>query len=342
MSSSNSPTIKVINSLNKDEVFYISITENDRMIDLRKEIQKHSVYFSEMSYNRIGIFILIPRELLPKPKEVKKKKVSRIGYNIYDIKEKYPVRMKLSVKNDYKIFENYPYIKNNYNNLTLYTYDIGYQINTPLANFIEYSGPIFILFFYIIKYKFFYSNSYTFTNVQKWTIIMIIFHYIKRVYESLFIHIQINTMEFKMFLVECLYYIVYFGIFAQKQIFKITKEINSNTLYMLVFAFLISEINNFHCHVILRKIRLENSNKREIPKGNLFNYVYCANYFWEICSWSFISFVSGCKSIYCFTFMGGAIMTLWALEKKELYNKMLIKKNIKINNDKKAIIPFVI
>ena len=35
-------------------------------------------------------------------------------------------------------------------------------------------------------------------------------------------------------------------------------------------------------------------------------------------------------------------MTLWALEKKEFYNKMLIKKNKKINKNKMAIIPFII
>ena len=35
-------------------------------------------------------------------------------------------------------------------------------------------------------------------------------------------------------------------------------------------------------------------------------------------------------------------MTLWALEKKEFYNKMLFKKYNKINNNKRAIIPFII
>ena len=35
-------------------------------------------------------------------------------------------------------------------------------------------------------------------------------------------------------------------------------------------------------------------------------------------------------------------MTLWALAKKEFYDKMLFKKYNRINYNKKAIIPFII
>ena len=179
-------------------------------------------------------------------------------------------------------------------------------------------------------------------KIQIWTIIMIIFHYSKRVLESIFVHIQINTMEFKMFLIECLYYIIYFGVYTQKKIFSIENDLEDNYKYLYILLFFVSEINNYHCHIILRKIRLKNCNKREIPKGNIFDFVYCANYFWEICSWFFISIFSSIKAIYFFTVMGGVIMTLWALEKKDFYNKMLFKKYNKINNNKKAIIPFII
>ena len=333
--------IKVINYLQKDEIFEITITEKDRIIDIRKEIQKRSVYFSEMSYNRIGLFIFVPKELLGETEEKKTKKVLRSEKNRFDIKQKYPEKLKLSAKNDLNIFESYPYIKNNYKDLKLFYYDLGLQINTPLANVIEYSAPIIILLLYIIKF-FYIDKNEKLNKIQIWTIIMIIFHYSKRVFESIFVHIQINTMEFKMFLLECLYYIIYFGIYTQKKIFKIEKELEDNTKLFYIILFFLSEINNYHCHIILRKIRLDNPNKREIPKGNIFNYVFCANYFWEICSWLFISLFSNIKAIYFFTLMGGIVMTLWALEKKEFYNKMLLKTNNKINNNKMAIIPFVI
>ena len=169
---------------------------------------------------------------------------------------------------------------------------------------------------------------------------MITFHYSKRVYESIWIHIQINTMELKMFFVECLYYILYFGIFAQKQIFDI--DINHRPSFIFVILFFISEINNLHCHIILRSIRLNNKFQREIPTGNIFNLVYCANYFWEICSWLSLSIYSSLKSFYFFTFMGGVIMSMWALEKKNFYTKMLHKKNLDINKNKMAIIPFIL
>ena len=334
-------TLKVTNYLKKDEIFNINISEKDRMIDIRKDIQEKSVYFSEKSYNRIGLFIFVPKELLKDNEKDKSKKIIRTENNKFNIKEKYPERLNLSTKNDLNIFESYPYIINNYKTITLFTYDLGIQIETPIANIIEYSAPIIILLFYIIKYIYIDKNK-PLNKIQIWTIIMIIFHYSKRVLESIFVHIQINTMEFKMFLIECLYYIIYFGVYAQKKIFSIENDLEDNYKYLYILLFFVSEINNYHCHIILRKIRLKNCNNREIPKGNIFDFVYCANYFWEICSWFFISIFSSIKAIYFFTVMGGVIMTLWALEKKDFYNKMLFKKYNKINNNKKAIIPFII
>lgn len=336
-------TIKVVNYLTKDEKFNITISPNDRIIDIRQEIKRRSAYFSDMSHNRIGLFIFIPKELLIGYEEIKnkknKKKIIRSENNTFDIKGKYPEKMKLSTKNDFKIFESYPYIINNFKNITLYYYDLGIQINTHLANIIEYLAPIIILFIYIIKFLYF-DNNKKLNKIQIWTIIMIIFHYLKRVLESIFVHIQINTMELKMFLIECLYYIIYFGLFSQKQIFKIEKDLDNNLKYYYILFFFISEINNYHCHIILRKIRLQNNNNREIPKGNIFSLIYCANYFWEICSWIFISLFCSLKSIYVFTLIGSLVMTLWALEKKEFYNKMLIKKNKKINKNKIRYILF--
>jgi len=335
--------IKAVNYLKKDEMFNISISENDRMIDIRKDIQKKSVYFSELSYNRIGFFIFVPKELIEdeKDKNQKSKKIIRSKNNNFDIYQKYPEKLKLSPKNDTKIFESYPYIINNYKKITLFYYDLGIQIDTSLANIIEYGLPIIILLFYIIKY-FYFDKKTKLNQIQIWTIIMIIIHYSKRVFESIFVHIQINTMEFKMFLIECLYYIIYFGLYAQKKIFEIEENLDKNIKYIFIFLFFISEINNYHCHIILRKIRLENPNNREIPKGNIFSFVYCANYFWEICSWLFVSLFSSIKAIYFFTLMGSIIMILWAQEKKNFYDKMLLKKYNKKNDNKKAIIPFII
>lgn len=343
--------INLVNSLNKEEKFSITLTDKDRIIDLRKEVQHKSAYFSSLSYNRIGFFIYLPQELASSlnAEESSKKKVKRdINKNNFDIKDKYPIKTKLSYKNDFKIFDSYPYIKENSDKIILYIFDIGMQIETPLANFIEYSGPIFILIFYYYYYK----NSikkYNFTQI--WTMTLISIHYFKRVIESLFVHIQINTMEMKMFLVECVYYIIYFGIYSQRKIFTnlnySDNENKNENIFQIksifIILFFICESNNFYCHVILRKIRLNNCNKREIPYGNLFKYVYCANYFWEISSWICISVFSGLKAIYFFTFMGAVIMSFWALEKKKLYQKMMIKQfGEDLFPDTKAIIPFVL
>ena len=109
--------------------------------------------------------------------------------------------------------------------------------------------------------------------------------------------------------------------------------------YFFVILFFLSEIQNLKCHLILRDLRIENSGKKGIPKGFLFNYVSCANYFWEFISWLCFSIFVGTLTCYIFTFLGLLIMANWALKKHREYHKHFGDKYPK---NRKAIIPFII
>lgn len=210
--------------------------------------------------------------------------------------------------------------------------DQGPQIETDTANVIEYACPIIV---FIVYFIYFYPRNLN--SNQYITIAMSIFHYAKRVFESIFVHIHTKTMALSMLGIECIYYTGFYAFFCGWNIFTNKYAEVGQREILLLLLFIFSELNNGHCHLILRKIRLNNINNFQIPKGNVFEYVYCANYFWEVLSW--LSFSMFCKlwSCYLFTLFGFIVMASWAYEKRASYIKYL--KNS--NKSTKAIIPFI-
>lgn len=282
-----------------EQNFSLEVDKSDIILDLKKEILNKCKF---TSIDKLGLYYLTNK------------------------KEK--VYLNNNTTNIYDYFDMHKEIKNP----ILYIYDKGIQIDTYLANTIEYSIPIIMIIIFS------YFNS-IWNDKKKLLCIMSMFHYVKRVFESNYVHIHNKKMELKMLIVEIIYYGLYYACYCQ---FKIIfdKNLNikiNNKDYIFCLIFFISEINNFHCHLLLRNIRVKSKNTFKIPKGNLFNYIYCANYFWEVCSWVFFSLISGFYCCYIFTLIGFLVMLLWALEKKRKYLAVL-------NGSKKtkAIIPFII
>ena len=238
--------------------------------------------------------------------------------------------------NSLNVIEFYPELKNK----TLYIKDKGKQVNIVLVNLIEYTFPmVIILFFAYLK------GIRNLNDVQKYSIFMIFFHFLKRDFESVYVHIHSKQMEFLMMILEFVYYIVYFGIFCGFNLI-FAKMNNSKFIwndkrhYTCLIFFIVSEIFNFQCHLILRKLRINNfksSNEIKVPKGNLFDFVYKANYFWEICAWFSIAFFIQLKSFFAFAILGAFIMTFWAIEEKKKFDEKFGKNIIK-----KAIFPFIL
>ena len=267
---------------------------------------------------------------------------------VYFFKDERDLESKVALDNNsLNVFEFYPDLKKV---KTVYIKDKGKQVNIVLVNLIEYTFPmVFILIFIYFK------GVHNLNVIQKYSIFMIFFHFLKRDFESFYVHIHSKQMEFYMMVLEFVYYIVYFGIFCGfNLIFEESENDNNNVNnikskyiwndkrhYTCLMIFIISEICNFQCHLILRKLRIDNFNKNskeiKIPKGNLFRFVYKANYFWEICVWFSIAFFIQLKSFYGFAILGGIIMAIWAVEKKRKFDDKFGKNIIK-----KAIIPFIL
>jgi very-long-chain enoyl-CoA reductase len=115
----------------------------------------------------------------------------------------------------------------------------------------------------------------------------------------------------------------------------------SDLQVMLGFIiFVTSELGNLAVHIQLSNMRpAEGSQKREIPKGLLFNHVACPNYTFEVLSWVGFSIMTQTIFAYAFTLVGFLQMADWAQKKHRGYKKTYDKEYIKLR--RKAIIPFI-
>ena len=277
---------------------FFSISQSDIVYDLKKQIFQKS---SCIPLNRMGLYYKINGKRI------------ELNSNSSNLKNNLPSTSQLII----------------------YAYDIGITLPINIANVIEYSGPILTFFIFFIYYQWYLQNQCSTITIISF--ILSTLHYAKRVFESIFVHIHSKTMQLKMLIIECIYYIGYYGIFCGYFIFTNNKKLNYYTDILGIILFFVSEFNNFQCHIILRIIRLKSTIDKKIPKGNLFNYICCANYFWEVCSWISLSVITGLKCVWGFTIIGFLVMTLWGIEKRKGY--LILDKE---NCPKKAIIPFVI
>ena len=62
------------------------------------------------------------------------------------------------------------------------------------------------------------------------------------------------------------------------------ESVSFNT-WLLVVSFGICELMNLCCHIQLRDLRPTDMYKYGIPRGFGFDYISCANYFWELLAW---------------------------------------------------------
>ena len=99
-------------------------------------------------------------------------------------------------------------------------------------------------------------------------------------------------------------------------------------------------------HLLLRNLRPAGSTERRIPYPNktnpltnLFHWVSCPNYTYEIGSWLGFSFMTQTLTAILFAIAGAAQMTVWAQQKHRAYKKEFQEKYPK---QRKAIIPFLI
>lgn len=134
---------------------------------------------------------------------------------------------------------------------------------------------------------------------------MVVGHYMKREYETLFVHRFSNdTMPFFNVFKNSTHYWILLGFgamyFFLHPSYTPPAWASDNVHYALSAAFVFFEFMNFNCHCALRDLRKPNSSERGIPKGWGFDMVSCANYFWESLCWLTFAVSSQCAGAYLF------------------------------------------
>jgi very-long-chain enoyl-CoA reductase len=223
---------------------------------------------------------------------------------------------------------------------TIVVKDLGYQVNWRYVYIIEYLGPLII-----VLLMFALNGHFNGSNARNMLFIMSSFHYLKRVLESAYVHLFSKpTMPLANLFINCGYYWGLYGLFCGYYLFiSKTSGIEDHPLgvlrYFFAFLFFCAEAQNLKCHLILMELKIKNKGDKGIPNGCGFEYVSCANYFWEVVAWICFSLFSNHFSCYIFTACGLFIMSKWALQKHRLYKKTFGDKYPK---NRKAIIPFLL
>jgi very-long-chain enoyl-CoA reductase len=203
----------------------------------------------------------------------------------------------------------------------------GPQLSWTTVFIIEYLGPILInLAIPLLLRPYIYGSSSPapLSTSQYLAMAMIVAHFAKREYETLFVHkFSLATMPIFNIFKNSAHYWFLSGFNLAYWIYAPTSSAadSSPTIDYLnvvgVVLYLFGEISNFHTHVTLSNLRSRGGTERGIPKGYGFNWVTCPNYLFEIIAWTGVLFVT--RSWATVLFMGAAWgqMHLWAVKKEK-------------------------
>lgn len=228
--------------------------------------------------------------------------------------------------------------------------DVGPQIGWRTVYFIEYLGPIIIhaLFYY----GFYDAGEMTTTQIVSFNFTLL--HYLKREYETLFVHtFSSDTMPLAYLFRNSGHYWIINGVFIAFSIYapqltfheskfqEILHHVEDRSLDDLkwyIGLLIIFELSNFYCHVILRRLRADGSREHKIPFGFAFKFVSFPNYLFECLAWLTFAIMTNNWSSYFFFVVGTATMMSWAKQKHAKYKKTF---GDKYPRNRKAMIPFI-
>lgn len=162
------------------------------------------------------------------------------------------------------------------------------------------------------------------SSSQYLTMAMVILHFVKREYETVFVHkFSLSTMPLFNLFKNCTHYWLLAGVNMAYWIYApssyaalASKNIDYiNVLGLALYIF--GEVSNFITHQTLSNLRSTGGTERGIPTGYGFDLVTCPNYMFELIAWAGIALVS--KSAATLVFYGAAWwqMQQWAVGKEK-------------------------
>lgn len=199
--------------------------------------------------------------------------------------------------------------------------DLGPQVGYKTVFFWEYFGPLFVYSLFYLFPRQFYPWSEDGRKVtypaQTLAFFYWSFHYAKRIFETFFVHrFSHATMPVFNLFRNCSYY-WFFGAFVSYFVnHPLYTPVPENRAYAALIFSVICQLSNFYCHIILRGLRSsDDKGGYQIPRGFLFNYITCANYFTEILGWVGFNIATQTVAGVIFMIAGGYQMAMWAIAK---------------------------
>lgn len=242
--------------------------------------------------------------------------------------------------------------------LVVYVKDLGPQIGWRTVFFIEYFGPLLIHPIFYFFQRSIYGFEFEHSRAQQLTLVLTLLHFIKREYETGFIHhFSLDTMPlFNVFKNSTHYWflsglnVAYFvyapGTYTRSEKSIVSRvlfgrnvvPLGANELWALTAFWLFSELSNGYCHIILSNLRADGSRTRKIPRGYGFELVSVPNYLFEILSCLSIFLINQNWSSLLFTVVSAVQMVIWAIKKHKRYRREFGDKYPK---NRKIIVPFI-
>ncbi|KAI0277508.1 3-oxo-5-alpha-steroid 4-dehydrogenase-domain-containing protein [Russula aff. rugulosa BPL654] len=247
----------------------------------------------------------------------------------------YVERQKLSLKSDGKSLDDDSILATAgiHDGGELVVKDLGPQVSWRTVFVTEYAGPLLIHPIIYHLPRVFYRGSVQHSQLQKYVYAMVILHFAKREFESIFVHrFSHATMPLRNIFKNSLHYHILSGLFLAYPIYGpayaanspyIRNTFRSNPQFLWICAgiWLFAELSNLRTHLTLRNLRPPGSKTRAIPHGYGFGLVSCPNYFFESVAWAAVAYMSGSWAAWLFWAVSTGQMMSWAAKKQRAYKK---------------------
>ncbi|KAJ3415381.1 RNA polymerase II transcription factor B 52 kDa subunit [Chytridiales sp. JEL 0842] len=225
--------------------------------------------------------------------------------------------------------------------------DLGLQLGWTTVFVIEYLGPLLIHPLVYFNQGLIYGKSANMTTIQQLSLYFVLAHFLKREYETLFVHRFSNgTMPIMNLFKNNFHYWVLGGIIPAYFLYQpgftggfFGGVKSENYRWFLCGLFIYAELSNFVTHVTLSNLRPKGTKVRKIPFGYGFNLVSCPNYFFECLAWFSLSLLTGSLSVWFFFVVGAVQMYVWAVKKHKRYRNEFGDQYPKT---RKVMIPFLL
>lgn len=202
------------------------------------------------------------------------------------------------------------FVEENTSIQTITIKDLGLQISWRLVFIIEYLGPFLI-------------GLGLYNEERRLMTILWSFHYLKRILETIFVHIfSMDTMPISNLFKNSLYY---WGATYWIMSRGIDNSENIDYQYLIFFwilVWILAQIGNFCCHLHLSNLRGDGKDYQLPTQFPPFRYFVCPNYTFEIVGWLLFSVIFQSWEALVFTLVGAVQMYLWGRKKRSRYNKL--------------------